>query len=461
MGMKLIMGSLIGLGLTAAAIAGEPEEQAEALKVSALRSPIAHDFLRDLTTEIGPRLVGSPADKKAADWAMARLKAMGFDNVHAEPFTADGWYRGVETAEIVGESPQRLVVTALGGSVATPPKGIEAEAVLFRSYDALLAAPEGSLKGKIAIVTQRTVKVQDGAGYGASGPIRRAGAGEAAKRGAVAYLLRSIGTSSHRFAHTGGMKYPDGVAKIPAAALSAPDAEQLERLADKGVPLRIRLLLTPGTRGPVTSQNVIADITGSEKPDEFVVIGGHLDSWDPGTGALDDGAGVAITTAAAKLIRDLPVKPKRTIRLILWGAEEPGLIGSKAYVAARGPDGMKQHVIGAESDFGAGRIYLFCSKVGDGALPAIDRIQKSLVSLDIFKGNNDCPGGPDIGPMREAGMPAAELQQDGRDYFDFHHTPDDTFDKVEKAALDQNVAAYAAFAWLAANIDADFRATNK
>jgi carboxypeptidase Q len=449
------------LTVSAPALADEPEVRAEALKAAALRSSLAYEFLRDLTTQIGPRTAGSAAERRAADWAVARLKAMGFANARLESFPVDGWVRGVEHAELVGAAPQKLVLTALGSSVPTPPEGIEADVALFRSYAALLAAPAGSLKGKIVVVTQRTIKAQDGAGYGATGAIRRAGASEAAKRGAVAYLLRSLGTSGHRFAHTGQMRYADDVARIPAAAMSSPDAEQLERLADAGVALRMKLKLTPSLPGALTSQNVIADIRGREKPDEYVVIGGHIDSWDPGTGALDDGAGVAITTAAAKLILDLPERPKRSIRLILWGSEEVGLVGARAYVAAQGPEGMKKHVIGAESDFGAGRIYEFCGTVGEGALPAMARIHASLESLGIFKGGNACAGGPDLSPKREAGMPVAELQQDGRDYFDYHHTPDDTFDKVEKAALDQNVAAYAAFAWMAANLDADFRAPAK
>jgi carboxypeptidase Q len=187
-----------------------------------------------------------------------------------------------------------------------------------------------------------------------------------------------------------------------------------------------------------------------------VLIGGHLDSWDLGTGAIDDGAGVALTTAAAKLIRDMPVRPRRTIRLILWGAEEPGLVGARAYVAAQGA-AMQKHVIGAESDFGARRIYAFCTRVKPTALAAVARIQSRLQSLGIIGGGNDCRGGPDIGPAQAVGMGVAALNQDGRDYFDYHHTADDTFDKVDKAELDQNVAAYAVFAWMAANLDADFR----
>jgi carboxypeptidase Q len=447
------------LGLLATPVAADSmDDTAAALRDSALKSDIAYDFVRDLTTEVGPRLVGSPGDKRAVDWAVARLTALGFDTVRTQAFEADGWIRGVETAELTAPFPQKLVVTALGGSVATPPGGLEAELAVFGSYETFLKAPAGSLKGKIVVVTQPTIKAQDGGGYSATGRIRRVGASEAAKRGAVAYVIRSIGTSHDRFAHTGVMNYDKAQPKIPAAAISAPDAQQIDRIARSGKAQRLKLVITPKLSGKVITHNVIADITGTDKADEIVVIGGHLDSWDLGTGAVDDGAGVAITAAAAKLIKDLPAKPRRTIRLILFGAEEIGLVGARAYVAALKPGEINKHVIGAESDFGAGRIYEICSMVGSGALNAISEIHRQMESLGIYKGNNQCTGGPDITPFREAGMPVVELQQDGRDYFDLHHTPNDTFDKIDKVALDQNVAAYAIFAWLAANMDVDFRA---
>ncbi len=450
------------LSLISTPLAADPiADTAVNLRDSALKSDIAYDFLRDLTTQVGPRLVGSAADKRGVDWAVARLTAMGFDNARAQPFEADGWIRGTETAELTAPYPQKLVVTALGGSVPTPANGIEAELVVFSNYNAFLKAPEGSLKGKIVVVTQATIKAQDGAGYGSNGRIRRAGASEAAKRGAVAYVIRSIGTSQDRFAHTGQMRYDAAQPKIPAAAMSAPDAQQIDRIARSGKVQRMKLTITPKLSGKVTTHNVIADITGTDKADEFVVIGGHLDSWDLGTGAIDDGAGVAITTAAAKLIKDLPAKPRRTIRLILFGAEEIGLVGANAYVAALKPGEIGKYAIGAESDFGGGRVYELCSTVGSGALDAIGQIHQQMESLGIIRGGNTCSGGPDITPFREAGMPVAELQQDGRDYFDLHHTPNDTFDKVEKSALDQNVAAYAMFAWLAANMDVDFRSQAK
>jgi carboxypeptidase Q len=447
----------LALLFCATAHAEEPDAMAAKLRDAALVSNVAYGLVESLTTEIGPRMVGSPADAKAVAWGVEKLKGLGFENVHTEPVSFDAWVRGTETAEVTFPFPQKLMITSLGGSVATPKNGLEAEAVIFKSYQQLLDTPQGALTGKIAIVTQRTIRVQDGAGYGANGAIRRAGAVEAAKRGAVAYLIRSLGTSSHRFPHTGSMRYENGVAKIPAAALSAPDAEQLERMAQRGQPIKIKLNLTPKLAGPVTTYNVIGDIVGSEKPDEVVVIGGHLDSWDLGTGAIDDGAGVAITTAAAKMIIDSGVKPKRTIRVILFAAEEVGLVGATEYVRAN-KEKIPNFVIGAESDFGAGPIYQFQTRIGAGALPAIKRILEVMKPLGIIAGDNNAGGGPDIGPFVKEGMPAAELQQNGLDYFDYHHTPDDTLDKIDPRHLSQNVAAYTVFAWMAANLDVNFRA---
>src|SRR5271154_2922105 len=327
---------------------------ASSLGQRALNDPAAFDFVESLTTEIGQRLAGTEAHRRAVAWAEARLRAAGFENVHSEPFAFRAWMRGAESAEIVGSVPQRLAVTALGGSVATDSDGIEAEIALFRTYDDLLAAAPGSLNGKIAIVTQRIVRAQDGSGYGAANPIRRNGPSEAARRGSVAYLLRSLGTDNHRLPHTGALNYEDGAQRIPAAALAIPDADQLERLAALG-PVRIRLLLTPTVRESAPSWNVVGEITGRERPDEIVLIGGHLDSWDLGTGATDDGAGVAIVFGAARLIAGLPQRPSRTIRVVLFGAEEMNFSGAAYARAHEGETG--KIVVAGEADFGARNVY--------------------------------------------------------------------------------------------------------
>lgn len=444
-------------GVAAPAKASQSTDAVAAdLATRALASDLPMQIVTDLTTEIGPRLAGTEAEKRAANWAEATLKKLGFENVRQESFSITGWLRGEEKAEITGPSPQPLVVTSLGTSVATPPEGIEAEVVIFKRYADLLAAAEGSLKGKIALVTEKTVRMQDGSGYGAAGAVRRYGASEAAKRGAVAYMLRSLGTHDHRFPHTGSQVYAEGAPKIPAAAISPPDVEQIERLAARGHTVKVKLKLTPSHPGIVTSQNVIAEVKGREKPEEIILIGAHLDSWDQGTGAIDDGAGVAIVTTAAKLIRDLPLRPKRTIRVVLFGAEEYGLLGAKAYAEKHKADANK-HILATEADFGQGPVYAFHTRVADPNHPSIVRIQNALTPLGIYRGNNTAHGGPDIGALMQLGVPVVNLALEGSDYFDTHHTPDDTLDRIERKRINQATAAYAAFTYLAAELDGDYR----
>jgi hypothetical protein len=286
--------------------------------------------------------------------------------------------------------------------------------------------------------------------------MRTAGPGEAARRGAVAYLLRSLGTDSHRVPHTGITDYPEDVPPIPAAALSVPDAEQLERLVALGKPVRIRLMLTPRDLGPVTSQNVVAEIKGREKPDEIVLVGAHLDSWDLGTGAIDDGAGVAIVMAATKMIRELPEPPRRTIRVVLFGSEEPGILGANAYAKAHESE-LSHYVIAAEPDFGQGPVYRLQTGVANPDEPSLQRIRAVLAPLGVGPGDNSSHGESDIGPMAKLHVPAATLDLDGTDYFDLHHTADDTIDKVKPERINQSAAAYIAFTYLAAELDGDYR----
>src|SRR5271154_6857943 len=428
---------------------------ASSLGQKALNDPAAFNFVESLTTEIGQRLAGTEAHKRAVAWAEAKLKGTGFDNVHSEPFTLPAWIRGAESAEIVGPVPQHLAITALGGSVATGAGGIEAEIALFRTYAELLAAPPGSLNGKIAVVTQRMVRAQDGSGYGAANPIRRAGPSEAAKRGAVAYLLRSLGTDNHRLPHTGALNYEDGAPRIPAAALSIPDAEQLERLAALG-PVKIRLLLTPTVRESAPSWNVVGEIKGGERPDEIVLIGAHLDSWDLGTGATDDGAGIAIVFGAARLIAGLPQRPSRTIRVVLFGAEEMNFSGA-AYAQAHEGETQKI-VVAGEADFGARNVYSIQLPAGAAASDFGKTLQRIVAPLGANVDRRPAlGGGEDIRDLQRAGVPTASLRQDGFDYFDTHHTADDTLDKIDPKQLDQAVAVWTVFTYLAAASDVDFR----
>jgi Zn-dependent M28 family amino/carboxypeptidase len=299
------------------------------------------------------------------------------------------------------------------------------------------------------------VRAQDGSGYGAANQIRRRGPSEAAKRGAVAYLLRSLGTDNHRLPHTGALNYEDGVPRIPAAALAAPDAEQLERRAALG-PVRIRLLLTPTVLENAPSWNVVGEIRGTDRPDEIVLIGGHLDSWDLGTGAIDDGAGMAIAFGAARLIGGLPQRPSRTIRVVLFGAEEMDFSGA-AYAKAHAQE-TGQIVIAGEADFGARAVYSVQLPPGTAGSEFARTLARVMTPLGANIDRRPALGsGEDIRDLQKAGVPVISLRQDGLDYFDIHHTADDTLDKIDPKQLNQAVAVWTAFTYLAATSDVDFR----
>jgi len=423
------------------------------LREQALADTTGWKVVESLTTEIGPRIAGSEADARAVAWAEAKFKALGFDRVWKEPVTFPKWERRSEQAEVTGAHAQPLHITALGGS---PGGSVEAQVVRFADLAALQAAPEGSLQGKIAFVDYQMLPFRDGRDYGRGGAIRSKGPSEAIRKGAVGFLMRSAGTDSHRVPHTGITRYDDGLTPVPSAALSVPDAEQLARLVARGA-TTVKLTLDCGWNGTATSYNVIGEITGRSLPREVVVIGGHLDSWDLGTGAVDDAAGVGITMAAGHLIGQLRQAPKRTIRVVAFANEEQGLFGGKAYAEAHGKD-VVLHQLAAESDFGAGRIYAFNTGSPDpaGSRQATAQIAEALKPLGIEYAPDKGGPGPDIGPLAAKGGAWAWLAQDGTDYFDLHHTADDTLDKIDPAALAQNVAAYTVFAYLAAEADGGF-----
>lgn len=419
------------------------------LSSSAMAAPdgLAYSLVEGLTTEVGQRLAGTEADARARDWAVAHLKALGFANVHVEPFDMPVWVRGAETAEVVSPFPQKLVLAALGNSGATPESGITAEIVGFPGLEALKAAPAEQVRGKIVFVWHRMGATQDGSSYGNYGPIRFSGPSIAAQKGAAAMLIRSLGTDHHRLPHTGVTNWPNGVRPIPAAALSAPDAEQLERILARGKPVTIHLTLTPRMTGTHASGNVVAEVPGTDPSAGIVLIGGHLDSWDLGTGAIDDGAGVAITTAAAKRMLDGP-RPKRTIRLVWFGAEEPGGFGGAAYAKAHGSE---RHAFAAESDFGSDRVWQFRVSLADPKSPLVADLTRALDPLGVAPAEGEVEGGTDVGPMVLLGTPAMDLGQDGTHYFDIHHTADDTLDKVDPVQIEQNVDAWTAVLRVVAN----------
>jgi len=441
-----------------APIPAEVRETTNLLIVRGLSDNTGLDFVEDLTTEVGPRLAGSEAEARARDWAMRELKELNFQSVRMEAFDIPYWSRIIDRASVTAPAPQPLVITALGGSAATPEGGIEAPVVRFADMAAFRAAPAEDVADKIVFIDEEMTRTMDGSGYGFAVRKRRNCASVVAEKGAAACLIRSVGTQSHRLPHTGMMARGEVTGAAPAAALSPPDADQLTRLLMRG-PVSVHLDIQVETRTGAPSGNVIAEVEGRSAPDEIVLIGCHLDSWDLGTGAIDDAAGCGIVVAAARLIDELPQAPRRTVRVVLYGAEEVGLLGADAY-ARRHSDALDRHVFAAESDFGADQIWRFETRFGDGALDAARAIQEVLAPLGILAGGNEARGGPDIGVLRRSGVPVATPRQNGTDYFDYHHTPDDTFDKIEPEKFRQNVAAYAAFTYLIAEMDWDLRASS-
>ena len=410
------------------------------LRDSALKDDYAWDIVEGLTTEVGQRLAGTEAESRARDWAVAKLKSLGFANVHVEPFAIPVWLRGAETAEIVSPFPQKLVLTALGNSGATPPQGLTGEIIAFDSVDSLRAAPDSAVRGKIVFVDHRMMPAQDGSGYGQFGAPRRQGPTIASKKGAIAIVIRSIGTDHHRNGHTGVQTFADGAQPIPAAALTVPDAEQLARILARGKPVVMHLTLTPRFDGQGPSGNVVAEVPGRDPTAPILLVGGHLDSWDLGTGAIDDGAGVAITTAAAKRVMDAG-RPLRTIRVVWFGSEEPGGFGGIAYQKAHTTD---RYAIAGESDFGADRIWRFATSYMKSDPEVYGQLAATLAPLGIVKYDKGEPDGTDVGPTIAAGAPWISLGQDGIRYFDIHHTQDDTLDKIDVEQMRQNVAAWTA-----------------
>jgi carboxypeptidase Q len=443
---------------------------AKAAMALAQKSDLAYELVASLTTEVGPRPAGSTNDAKAVEWGKAKLTALGFDKVWTEPVVVDAWRRVGAHADLVAPYHQHLAVTALGGSISTPNEGMTAELAYYASLDQLKADTSDRARGKIVFIDSQFARSQDGRGYGLAVSARINGAVEAGKRGALAVLIRSIGTSHDRLPHTGTMRYDEKITPpIPAAAVSTPDGDLIRRIVektnaettDKTTPIKLFLNMKNIATKGVTSYNVFGEIQGvdKDKAAQVVAIGGHLDSWDLGTGAIDDGAGVAITMATAKILNDMGVKPRRTIRVILFANEENGLDGARAYAAKYG---NQKHQLASESDLGAGSVYRLNTKVDDATRPWMKAIADVIAPLGITFGENTASGGPDFSPLvNNYRQPAASLMQDASDYFDYHHTANDTLDKIDPVKLKQNVAAWVAMIWLAAQADHDFNAPVK
>jgi carboxypeptidase Q len=429
----------------------EITRELEQVRDAALASDYAYRQLRHLSNNIGPRLAGSLQAQFAAEYVGAEMRRLGLE-VTLEKVKVPHWVRGLETGaltEYAGQAPgtsQKIVLTALGGSAGTPAEGITADVVVVRNFAELEALGRAGVAGKIVFFDvpfdkRMTAQNEPGPAYGEVVAYRGRGAKAAEALGAVAALVRSAGGAEYRLPHTGAMQ-PAG---IPAAAVAAEDAELMSDLASQGR-VRFHLVLTCQTLPDAESANVIADLKGSEHPEQVVIVSGHLDSWDLGTGAIDDGAGVAIAMATAAIFKQLGIQPRRTLRVIAWMDEEHQQSGSKTYARDHAAE-FANHAAAIESDFGAGHPLGFYAHASPEALALLQPVQEVLraTGARLLLPAQSSPG-TDIAPLDSARVPTFGPIQDGRTYFDYHHTAADTFDKVDPHTLSENVAAIAVLA---------------
>lgn len=425
------------------------------LRDRALRGTRAFEHVSALTTEVGPRLAGSLGDRTAVAWALTYLRSLGFASLDTQQVAVPRWERGSATVEIVAPWSQPLVAVALGGSVGTADRGIHAPVLRVASVAELESLARDQVAGNIVFVDEPMVASRDGGTYSIAVRKRTAGPGIAGSLGAVALVIRSVGTSQNRIAHTGALTYRDDAPRIPAVAISNPDADLLARQFASGEPVSLHIVLTSRDLPPAVSANVIAEVRGTELPDEIVLLGAHLDSWDLAPSAQDDGAGVAIVTEAARLIAKLPQQPRRTVQVVLFANEEFGLSGAKEY-ARRLERSGRRVVIAMEADLGSGAPWAFEANVASEARSALDAMHGVLEPMGIEFLDKAASGGADLQPLKRLGVPVVEIRHDATRYFDVHHTVNDTLDRVDRAGLDRLVAAYASIAYLAAVKEGDF-----
>jgi carboxypeptidase Q len=433
------------------------------LQEAALKSDYAFDQLAHLTNNIGPRPAGSAQANHAAQYVAGELRKLGLD-VKLEKVVVPHWVRGEETGALVefpGMTPattQKVVLTALGGSVATLTQGITAEVVVVNNFSELAALSRDKVAGRIVLFNYKFDKQlaatgHGGAAYGEAVIYRAIGASAAAKQGAIAALVRSVGGADYRLPHTGAMIYQKDVPQIPAAAVTAEDADTLAYLAKQGS-VRMHLVLTPQKLAEVDSYNVVADLKGSELPDQVVIVSGHLDSWDLGTGAIDDGAGVVVAMQTAQLIKQLGLHPRRTIRVIAWMNEEFGGSGGRAYAADHKGE-IAKHFAAIESDLGAGHHTGFQMSAPASNMATLQPAAQILQSSGAGMMRTGDGTGSDISPLLSLGVPCFEPIQDERYYFNYHHTAADTLDKVVPRELQENAAVMAVLAYSLANMSND------
>ena len=430
------------------------------IQEAALNSDYAYRQTAYLSNNIGPRLSGSPQAQRAVEYVAGEMRRLGLE-VKLEKLMVPHWVRGIEMGELVefpGQAPQttqKIVVAALGGSVATPASGLTAEVVVVDDFQELQALGREKVAGKIVLYNvkfdrQMAAQGFGGEAYGQVVGYRGAGASAAARLGAVATLVRSIGSSQNRLVHTGSMRYAPDAPRIPSGAVSSEDADLIAHLVGEGR-VRLHLTMTPQQLPDAVSYNVVADLKGSEQPEQVVIVSGHLDSWDLGTGAIDDAAGVAVAMQTAQLLKQLGLRPRRTIRVIAWMNEENGLVGGRTYAEMHAAE-LLNHYAAIESDRGAGHPLGFEARVNPNVLPMLAPVSGILQSqgAGLIKRTEGTEA--DISVIAAQGVPAFGLWQDTRTYFNYHHTAADTLDKVVPRELAENAAAMAVLAYALANL---------
>ena len=419
-------------------------EPASRIIGEAVSGTFAWQRLAELSDGVGHRLSGSPQLDQAIQWAVEAMKNDGLENVRTEAVMVPRWVRGFESAEIVAPARHSLVMLGLGGSIGTSPEGIQAETLVVSSFDELDARISAARDRIVLFNTPFTT-------YGQTVEYRTSGASRAAKAGAVAVLVRSVGQAGLRTPHTGAMRYAEGIRRIPAAAISTEDADRLQRIQDRGLTPIVKLRMEAHTDADVSSANVVAELLGREKPDEFVVIGAHLDSWDVGSGATDDGGGCVVTWETLRILKKLGLRPRRTIRVVLWTNEENGTRGGLAYRDQHQAE-LANHVLMLESDSGVFRPLGFGFSGSDKDRDTIRGIATLLTGIGADR-IGPSGGGADIGPsVQAANIPSLSLDVDGSRYFTIHHTAADTMDKIDPVEMAKCAAAVAVMAYVVADM---------
>ena len=425
-------------------IAKKHKKNADLIINRSMADSQGYNRLGEMLDTFGPRLSGSTNLEKTLEWIKSEMKKDGLDNVRGEDVMVPKWVRGMESAVMTSPWKKDLAILGLGGSVGTGPRGISGEVFVVNSFEDLKLRAKDA-KGKIVLYNVPFTT------YGETVQYRYRGASEAAKVGGIASLIRSVGPYSMNTPHTGTSAYEEDVKKIPHAAITLEDAAMMGRMADRGLTIKVSLYMEAKSYEDVLSQNVMSEIIGSEYPEEIIVLGGHIDSWDAGQGAHDDGGGCVAAWQAIKLIKDLGLKPKRTIRAVMWTNEENGLRGGEAYRDAHF-NNLDNYILAMESDAGVFKPSGFGFTGSDEALKILQDIGtllKRIESGEITKGG----GGADIGPIMREGVPGMGLKVDGSKYFWYHHTPADTFDKVDKDEFNRCVATMAVMAYVVADMD--------